>query len=94
MYRRDIRCITRNQQEKQAHNGTFKHCVPGTSKLIMNTVYFQAHVQNATLAGGVAVGASANLMIHPFGAMLTGTVAGIISVVGFKYIQVSYTIAR
>ncbi|CAD5113576.1 DgyrCDS2739 [Dimorphilus gyrociliatus] len=44
------------------------------------------HVQNATLAGGVAVGTSANFMIGPWGALLIGSVAGAISVVGYKYI--------
>ena len=50
---------------------------------------FQVHVQNATLAGGVAVGAAANLNIHPWGAMLVGTIAGIISTLGFQYLSVS-----
>lgn len=47
------------------------------------------HIQNATLAGGVAIGTAANLMVQPFGAMLVGSAAGILSVVGFQYIQVN-----
>ncbi|KAM6464189.1 ammonium transporter Rh type A [Liasis olivaceus] len=45
------------------------------------------HVQNATLAGGVAVGSCADLNILPFGAMLIGSIAGIISVIGYKYLS-------
>ncbi len=45
------------------------------------------HIQNATLAGGVAVGTSADLMIQPWGALVIGIVAAILSTFGYKYIQ-------
>jgi len=41
------------------------------------------HVQNSTLAGGVAIGASANLMVQPWGALLVGSIAGVLSVCGY-----------
>jgi ammonium transporter Rh len=44
-------------------------------------------IQNATLAGGVAVGSIANLMIGPFDAVVTGIVAGLVSTYGFSVIQ-------
>ena len=44
-------------------------------------------IQNATLAGGVAVGASADLVILPWGAILVGMLAGALSVLGYTYIQ-------
>jgi len=45
------------------------------------------HIQNATLAGGVAVGASADLYLHPAGAMGVGMVAGTISVCGYEFLS-------
>ena len=39
-------------------------------------------LQNATLSGGVAVGAIADLMIQPYGAYLAGTLTGAISCLG------------
>ena len=49
----------------------------------------QVHIQNATLAGGVAMGASADLVVHPFGALLIGSCAAVLSTVGYEYIQVN-----
>jgi ammonium transporter Rh len=45
-------------------------------------------VQNATLAGGVAIGSAANLVVlSPGEALLIGVLAGILSVLGYTVIQ-------
>jgi len=44
-------------------------------------------ILNASLAGGVAVGSAADIIVMPFGAMLAGFVTGIISSLGFAYIS-------
>uniref|UniRef100_A0A8C8WGA2 Ammonium transporter Rh type A n=1 Tax=Panthera leo TaxID=9689 RepID=A0A8C8WGA2_PANLE len=49
------------------------------------------HIQNATLAGGVAVGTCADMKIHPYGSMIIGSIAGIVSVLGFKFLTPFFT---
>ncbi|CAI5452848.1 unnamed protein product [Caenorhabditis angaria] len=44
------------------------------------------HIANSTLAGGVAIGTTANVVLEPFHAMLIGSLAGIVSVIGYKYL--------
>jgi ammonium transporter Rh len=44
-------------------------------------------VQNATLAGGVAIGAVADLMVGPGGALIVGFFAGSVSVFGFRFLN-------
>lgn len=45
------------------------------------------HVQNATLAGGVAIGTTADLILGGWGALLIGTIAGIVSTLSFEFLQ-------
>ncbi|XP_041981153.1 ammonium transporter Rh type B [Aricia agestis] len=44
------------------------------------------HIQNSTLAGGVAVGSVCNMHINPGGAVLIGVAAGLLSVMGYKFL--------
>merc|ERR1712013_869538 len=45
------------------------------------------HIQNATLAGGVAIGAAADMVVTPFGTMVTGAIAGALSTIGYEHIS-------
>ena len=55
---------------------------------LLERVIRAVDIQNATLAGGVAIGASANLLgVKPWGAMAIGTTAGLISTWGFCRLQ-------
>uniref|UniRef100_A0A6P8HG80 Ammonium transporter Rh type B-like n=1 Tax=Actinia tenebrosa TaxID=6105 RepID=A0A6P8HG80_ACTTE len=46
-----------------------------------------AHVQNATLAGGVAVGTASSMMMYPWGALLVGSIGGAVSTLGFQFVS-------
>lgn len=63
------------------------------SELLLLSLTFlcstQVHIQNATLAGGVAVGTCADMEIPPYYAMIIGSIAGVVSVFGFKFLTVS-----
>lgn len=54
---------------------------------IKNGKFRMVEIQNSTLAGGVAVGAIANMHIEPWGAILIGGIAGTVSVVGYQVLQ-------
>lgn len=53
-----------------------------------NHKFDMVHIQNSTLAGGVAVGTVANLMIQPYGALILGSVAAVLSVFGYSVLTV------
>ena len=47
----------------------------------------QVHIQNATLAGGVAIGSAANLVVGPGGALAVGVAAGLLSTCGYAFLM-------
>lgn len=57
-----------------------------TSKWIHGK-FNMVEVQNATLAGGVAIGSAANMINYPYASIVIGLFAGFISVIGYKYIS-------
>ena len=44
------------------------------------------HILNATLAGGVAIGAPASIFFNNGASMITGLIAGVISTLCFQYL--------
>eukprot|EP00744_Colponema_vietnamica_P004353 GILI01006516.1.p1 GENE.GILI01006516.1~~GILI01006516.1.p1 ORF type:complete len:498 (-),score=165.16 GILI01006516.1:503-1996(-) len=63
-------------------SATFIICV-----LVYKGKLRMVEVQNSTIAGGVAIGTCADMAVEPFGAMLIGTCAGTISVLGYAYLS-------
>ncbi|CAF0772256.1 unnamed protein product [Rotaria sordida] len=57
------------------------------SSLLKKNKFDMVHVQNSTLAGGVAVGTVAGSNIGLHGAMVIGTLAGMISVLGYNFVS-------
>lgn len=58
-----------------------------TSALVSKDSKFNmVHIQNSTLAGGVAIGTAAGMMCQPVGTLIVGALAGLLSVLGYKYI--------
>jgi len=55
----------------------------GLAPLISGNRLTTVPIQNATLAGGVTIGATANVAMGPFGAILIGSLAGALSCYGF-----------
>ncbi|XP_046907432.1 ammonium transporter Rh type C-like 2 [Hypomesus transpacificus] len=45
------------------------------------------HIQNSTLAGGVAVGTAAEFMLMPYGSLIVGFCCGVISTLGYIYLS-------
>ncbi|EDO37911.1 predicted protein [Nematostella vectensis] len=46
-----------------------------------------SHVQNATLAGGVAIGTASNMIVQPWGSMLIGSIGGAMCTLGYVYLS-------
>jgi len=57
------------------------------SKMLRRGKFEMIHIQNATLAGGVAIGACADLYTHPAGAIGIGFLAGVLSTVAYAFMQ-------
>uniref|UniRef100_M4BG01 Ammonium transporter AmtB-like domain-containing protein n=1 Tax=Hyaloperonospora arabidopsidis (strain Emoy2) TaxID=559515 RepID=M4BG01_HYAAE len=58
------------------------------SKILSHSKKFDmVHLQNATLAGGVAMGTTCNLAISPAASITIGLVVGIASVVGYRFVS-------
>lgn len=56
------------------------------SSLVHKSKFNMVHIQNSTLAGGVAIGTLCDFIIQPWGAILVGIVAGTVSVLGYRYL--------
>jgi ammonium transporter Rh len=56
-----------------------------TSAFLKNR-FTMEHLLNATLSGGVVIGAAAGILFNPGGALCIGFLTGIISTLGFQYL--------
>ena len=57
-----------------------------TSFALRGGKFEMVDIQNASLAGGVAVGTASNMMVSPAGGLAIGGIAGFVSVVGYVHL--------
>ncbi|EDV19600.1 expressed hypothetical protein [Trichoplax adhaerens] len=82
-----------DQQQRAVFNTYFALAACTCTSFVVSSLldregrYRMVHIQNSTLAGGVAVGASANMLLPIWLSMLTGIIAGVVSVIGYDYIS-------
>nr|XP_018900004.1 PREDICTED: ammonium transporter Rh type A isoform X1 [Bemisia tabaci] len=62
-------------------------CFCASSIVSPRNKFTMVHIQNATLAGGVAIGAASNMMTLPWGALAIGGLGGFLSVISYQYLQ-------
>lgn len=79
-------------QQRTVVNTLLAICCSAFSAFMMCRIVYEGkfrmvEVQNSTIAGGVAIGACADMITTPAGAMTIGIVAGTVSVLGYRYLQ-------
>ncbi|KAJ7394232.1 hypothetical protein OS493_000034 [Desmophyllum pertusum] len=82
--------VPRNRAIVNTYFAIITSCVTScafSSLMTKDSKLSMVHLQNASLAGGVAVGTIAPMIIQPWGAVLIGFVGGAISTTSFKYFQ-------
>ena len=83
-------------RERALTNTYLSMCASTILTLILSPIlnkdrkFSNTDLQNATLAGGVAVGCACHLLIQPWGALIAGSIAGVISMLGYNIIQVKF----
>lgn len=79
-------------QQRAILNSYFSLCACAMSTFAVSSLinptkkFGMEHIQNASIAGGVVVGAAADMMITPAGAITVGSLAGFVSTCGFKWV--------
>jgi len=80
-----------NSKHRVVINTVCALCASGLTAMATSAIFrgkfAMEDIQNATLAGGVAIGSSSDLVIGPWGATVVGIVAGFISTIGFVYLK-------
>lgn len=75
------------QQERVIINTVLSLCCSCSMTFLFSHYFYgkldMVHIQNATLAGGVAVGTCSDLVIDPYGAIIMGCLAGTLSTAGY-----------
>eukprot|EP00069_Balaena_mysticetus_P020734 bmy_13137T0 len=91
LYRSSLKEGHRNE-ESVYHSDLFAMIAYACSSLLESRgKLHMVHIQNATLAGGVAIGTSADMANTPYYAMIIGSIAGMVSVFGFKFLTPFFT---